>query len=202
MHSPFDSQAIMATIDTALPQLSLGGIRVGTKGQQTAVLQTPLKFRLASANQGSSLRMPFGKPTSYGDSSRTADRENVNFSADTQELQAWADKLDKKIQAAALLSSLVTERHEYKPILKPSKREGYNPTISVKCQMTGPRKVRCWSPEMTRIEDDFDWNQVTVVPIVELRGIWRQNHQYGPTIDVTDMLVFSNDDGMCPFTLE
>ena len=85
---------------------------------------------------------------------------------------------------------------------QPSKREGYNPTISVKCQMTGPRKVRCWSPEMTRIEDDFDWNQVTVVPIVELRGIWRQNHQYGPTIDVTDMLVFSNDDGMCPFTLE
>ena len=158
MLSPFDSQAIMASISTALPQLSLGGIRVGTKGQQTAVLQTPLKFRLTAANQGSALRMPFGKPSSYGDSSRTADRENVNFSADSQELQAWADKLDKNIQAAALLSSLVTERHEYKPILKPSKREGYNPTISVKCQMTGPRKVRCWSPEMTRIEDDFDWN--------------------------------------------
>ena len=41
-----------------------------------------------------------------------------------------------------------------------------------------------------------------MVPIVELRGIWRQSNQYGPTIDVTDMLVFSNDDGMCPSTLE
>ena len=107
MYSPLDSQAIMATIDTALPQLSLGGIRVGTKGQQTAVLQTPLKLRLAAANQGSALRMPFGKPTSY-DSSRTADRENVNFSADTQELQAWAAKVDKKIQEAAQEAGLVS----------------------------------------------------------------------------------------------
>ena len=119
--------------------------------------------------------MPFGKPSSY-DRSRTADRENVNFSADTQELRAWAEKVDKKIQAAAKEAGLVTERHEYKPILKPSKREGYNLTITVKSQLTGPRKVRCWSPEMTRIEDDFEWNQVSVVPIVELRGIWRQSH--------------------------
>ena len=55
----------------------------------------------------------------------------------------------------------------------------------------------------TRMElDSFDWRAARVCPIIQLRGIWIQGHQFGPACDVVDMLVFPGDGEECPFPME
>ena len=116
-----------------------------------------------------------------------ADRASANFSIDIPELAPQLRNLDTWIQEAAAAAGLV-DKQRYIPMVKDSKREGYAPTLSAKCQL----------PDGTRTDLDFDWRAARVCPVLQLRGIWVQGHQYGPSIDVIDLLVFTEGE-VCPF---
>ena len=180
-------------IDDSIPELTFGAVQVSNKGARSASLREYVKFNL---DTGEPLRMPFGKPKNF-DESKT-DRASCNFSCDSPALETWAKTLDTKIQEAAKKAGLATGN--YCPIFKPSKKEGYQGTVSAKFQLEGLKRVRCWTADKQRIEyDAFDWHTARVVPILQLRGIWPQGHQYGPSIEVVHMLVHPDESGECPF---
>ena len=194
-----DTSATMALMD-AVPQvhnLEFGALTTGSQGQRSASLRTgPLKWKLCEQSPEAALRMPFGKPTQMGGGA--CDRGTLNFSADTDELVAWADDLDKQIQRAAADAGLASGK--YCPILRPSKKEDYRPTIAVKCQLVGSNAVKIWrGKEQISVDQIDDWRRCRAVPAVHLRGIWCQGHQWGPSIQVAAMYVQGQE---CPFDIE
>ena len=88
----------------------------------------------------------------------------------------------------------------FKPSISPHEKDGqtYPSTIRMKINTSGPKKIKCWTPEKTLREPPEDWRQCQITPIVSVKGLWFMSNQCGCTYEIHDCIV---DEilNTCPF---
>ena len=134
-----------------------------------------------------------------------ASRVNICFAADN-ETSGYFMRVDKKIIrmlfddpmkyfGQPLTYEQIRER--YQPAIKVNTEKGYT-TLRAKMNLSGPAKVRCWSPEKTPREMPLDWSMADVSPRLQIKGLWVMAREFGLLVEMTDALIEERS-VVCPF---
>ena len=151
---------------TPISDISLGEVTTSSKGAKAIPLVNPLFL------QPGPLRVVW-KPSAF--QQPDASRVNICFAPDDA-TSAFFQSVDlallkllsddpKKYFGTVLTYEQIRER--YHSAIKVSEK-GYT-TLKVKMNLTGPSKVRCWSPEKAPREMPMDWGMASVRPGLQVK---------------------------------
>ena len=184
---------------TSDADISLGDLIVLRNGSKSAALTCggqPLRLKLGSAE--SPLYAPFGFSSFDG---QTHDRESLDVQSQNEECISAIESLDAKVlkKLKANLSNYTNATKAqvddwWRPTVKHS--EKYPPIIRTKCTKS---KVRVRGPDKAQlsVEDVHPRSEMAVV--VTARNVYFQSKGMGVCLEVSDILLLSNDSQNCPW---
>ncbi len=186
-------------------------VRVECKDPDTGTYQ-PLIF------QGPKLRLPFGcegKNTPSGIkyycpmSFPTVKKENGSYTVDSQHKDALGfmnflkdiDETNKHVAALQCkswfkkeISPAVLEEFYYANLSTPKEEEKYSPSFQSKLKHNGTEFLtEFWNQKRERITYDNIVKGLTVIPLIETRGLWFAGKSFGMSFQVVQLMVFERD---------
>ena len=92
-------------------------------------------------------------------------------------------------------------RTHFKPSVTKHEKDGvvYSDTVRCKINMSGPKAVRCWTPEKNKREAPEDWRTCTIRAVIIPKSIYfMAGNNTGITFEIHDCILNQMDDS-CPF---
>lgn len=171
-----------------------------TDGHSTIRMQT------CKPTDALKMRAPFGISEPYQGSDPNPYRRSLPLTTDRQEIVEGFRDLDEFILDRATreselwlkkkLSRAFVEARYTRIVSDPDKEKGYLPTIRTKVNMIGEHATKIWLISEKDGKSTYQRGQFTdvkkgctVIPIIQLNGLWFISNKFGMTIVVTDLLV-------------
>lgn len=98
------------------------------------------------------------------------------------------------------LSKAVVEEFYFANIMKPKDEQKYSPTLSTRIQHNGTSfKTQFFNQNREPIDFDSIGAGLSVIPLIETRGIWLAGKSFGMSLKLVQMMVFARDEfvGCC-----
>ena len=175
-------------------QWVLGDVQINPKGTKRCPLTTANGEDVFFKSAGELLVAPFG-PSSFdkdpearrqGLDMRTAERPG-ELEKCFQELDEWAIQYLSEHSERILKKPLTKDQVAagYTSSLK--QKQGYNPLVRTKIDISGRRSICYWTIENEAREAPADWKSTLFRVNIHISSLWIMGSSYGLIVNVTDM---------------